>query len=46
MDHFVRPTMTVSDYRTSVTGIVKENLEPGTHGTLILQLMAHPQLTP
>lgn len=36
LDCFVKPTLPVSDYRTSVTGISPEDLESGERGTFIL----------
>ena len=37
LDRFVKPTLPVSDYRTSVTGISPEDLISGECGTLILR---------
>jgi len=37
LDCFVKPTLPVSDYRTSVTGISPEDLESGECGTFILR---------
>jgi len=47
-DFFVKPTLPVSDYRTSVTGISPEDLESGECGTFILRDGTHPAdpLTP
>jgi hypothetical protein len=35
LDHFVKPTLAVSDYRTSVTGILPQHLESGKRGVFI-----------
>ena len=34
-DHFVKPTLPVSDYRTAVTGIHPADLESGERGVFI-----------
>ena len=36
LDCFVKPTLPVSDYRTNVTGILKQHLESSKSGMFIL----------